>query len=60
MKRKNKRGLKSRNNGFQTPSYSSPTNGKRGCLCWDANTYSKECCDGTIRAQGVGVTRKLV
>ena len=37
------------------PSRTSPTGGERGCLCWDTNKYSSECCDGDIRAQGIGV-----
>ena len=37
------------------PSRTSPTGGERGCLCWDTNKYSIECCDGDIRAQGIGV-----
>lgn len=32
---------------------SSPKGGKRGCLCKD-NTYKKECCDGSLQAQGIG------
>ena len=39
-----------------TPSRSSPKGSKRGCLCWDKGTYSKKCCDGSLRAQGIGVT----
>jgi hypothetical protein len=39
---------------FKTPSYSSPRSRGRGCLCWDTNKYSKECCDGSLRAQGIG------
>lgn len=39
--------------------YSSPKNGKRGCLCWDTETYSKKCCDGHYRSQGVGSVTKL-
>ena len=39
---------------FETPSYSSPRGGRRGCLCKDGKTYSKKCCDGTLRAQGIG------
>jgi hypothetical protein len=31
-----------------------PTNKKRGCLCKNG-TYSKKCCDGTYRSQGVGI-----
>ena len=41
-------------NEFKTPSRTSPKGGRRGCLCWDKNTYSKECCDGSLRAQGIG------
>ena len=42
---------------FKTPSKSSPKGGRRGCLCWDSNTYSIKCCDGSLRAQGIGRTR---
>lgn len=34
---------------------SSPTGGKRGCLCPDG-TYSAECCNGELQNQGVGST----
>lgn len=34
----------------------SPTSSKRGCLCKDGETYSKECCDGEIINQGIGTT----
>tara|TARA_R110000737_G_scaffold285851_1_gene292393 strand:+ start:6 stop:1106 length:1101 start_codon:yes stop_codon:yes gene_type:complete len=46
-----------RNNKNKTfiPSRTSPTGGERGCLCWDTNTYSIECCDGSMQAQGIGV-----
>lgn len=37
-----------------TKSRTSPKGGKRGCLCPDGKTYSTECCDGTLEAQGVG------
>ena len=37
----------------ETKGKSSPQRGKRGCLCKD-NTYSPKCCDGTLRAQGIG------
>ena len=44
----------------ETPSYSSPKGGSRGCLCKDGKTYSSKCCNGALRAQGVGsVTRYL-
>ena len=36
----------------------SPVGGKRGCLCPD-NTYHKKCCDGSYRAQGIGVTVRI-
>ena len=42
---------------FKTPSKSSPKGCNRGCLCWDTNKYSKKCCDGSLRAQGIGRTR---
>lgn len=37
----------------KTPSRTSPQGGNRGCLCEDG-TYSIECCDGSLQAQGVG------
>ena len=37
------------------PSRTSPTGGGRACLCWDTNKYSIECCDGSMKAQGIGV-----
>tara|TARA_R110000744_G_scaffold195762_2_gene314879 strand:+ start:772 stop:1128 length:357 start_codon:yes stop_codon:yes gene_type:complete len=33
---------------------SSPQNDKRACLCKDKETYSRECCDGSLQAQGIG------
>lgn len=30
------------------------TNSKRGCLCKDKNTYSRECCEGKTINQGIG------
>jgi len=38
---------------FFTPSRTSPKGGRRACLCED-NTYSIKCCDGSLRAQGIG------
>lgn len=32
----------------------SPKGGKRGCLCEDGKTYSKDCCKGADINQGVG------
>ena len=40
----------------KTPSRTSPKGGKRACLCKDSNTYSIKCCDGSLWAQGVGVS----
>lgn len=37
------------------PARSSQNGGQRACLCPDENTYSRECCDGSIWAQGIGV-----
>jgi len=43
---------------FITPGNSSPKGKKRACLCED-NTYSTKCCDGSLRAQGIGrITRE--
>jgi len=32
----------------------SPQGGNRACLCWDKETYSIKCCDGSLQAQGIG------
>lgn len=40
---------------MKTESKVSPRGGKRGCLCKDGK-YRKECCDGSLQAQGVGKT----
>jgi hypothetical protein len=42
---------------FKTPSKTSPKGSRRGCLCED-NTYSTKCCDGSLRAQGIGSTSR--
>jgi len=36
------------------PSRTSPRGGRRACYCKHRNTYSRECCDGSIWAQGLG------
>ena len=41
------------------PSRTSPRGSSRGCLCWDSNTYSISCCDGSIHAQGIGVITRI-
>lgn len=40
---------------MKTKSKTSPKGGKRGCLC-DDGTYKKDCCNGDLQNQGVGVT----
>jgi len=40
----------------KTPSKTSPKDSQRGCLC-DDGTYSSECCDGSLKAQGIGSTK---
>jgi len=32
----------------------SPNSSSRACYCEDENTYSRECCDGSLWAQGIG------
>ena len=44
----------------KTPSYTSPINSARACLCKDTNTYSRKCCDGSLWAQGIGVISRTV
>jgi len=44
---------------FSNGRYSSPKNGKRGCLCPDGQTYSTKCCDGSYQAQGIGSITKI-
>jgi len=41
---------------MKIPSNTSPKGGRRACLCKDRNTYSIECCDGSLWAQGVGIS----
>ena len=45
-----------RQSKYKTPSRTSPKGGKRGCLCADG-TYNSKCCDGSLEAQGIGVTK---
>lgn len=30
---------------------------RRGCLCADNKRYSRDCCDGSLRGQGIGQTQ---
>tara|TARA_R100001163_G_scaffold46867_1_gene35196 strand:+ start:936 stop:1088 length:153 start_codon:yes stop_codon:yes gene_type:complete len=41
------------------PSRTSPKGSTRGCLCKDKDTYSRECCDGSLWAQGIGVISRV-
>jgi hypothetical protein len=41
-----------------TKSKTSPKGGKRGCLCKDGK-YHKDCCDGSLEAQGIGKTASV-
>lgn len=42
----------------KTLSKVSPRGGKRGCLCKDGK-YHKDCCDGSLEAQGIGKTASV-
>jgi len=42
----------------RTESKVSPRGGKRGCLCKDGK-YHKDCCDGSLEAQGIGKTASV-
>jgi len=41
------------NKNEKTEGRTSPKGGTRGCLCAN-NTYSVKCCDGSLKAQGIG------
>jgi len=43
---------------MRTVSKVSPRGGKRGCLCKDGK-YHKDCCDGSLEAQGIGKTASV-
>ena len=40
--------------GIDNTNNASPTGGSRACLCKDEQTYSIDCCDGSLWAQGIG------
>ena len=46
-----------KNNSF-IPSRTSPQGSTRGCLCKDTTTYSIQCCDGSLWAQGIGIINR--
>jgi hypothetical protein len=37
-----------------TQGLSSPKNNRRACLCTKTDTYSRDCCNGDLIAQGIG------
>ena len=41
------------------PSRSSPRGSTRACLCKDKLNYSRDCCNGDIMNQGIGVVTKI-
>jgi hypothetical protein len=41
-----------------TASRTSPKGDRRGCLCPDGKSYSRDCCDGSLQAQGIGKITK--
>ena len=38
-----------------TQGLSSPKNNRRGCLCLNENRYGRDCCNGALMEQGIGV-----
>tara|TARA_Y100001963_G_C6653698_1_gene386983 strand:+ start:327 stop:515 length:189 start_codon:yes stop_codon:yes gene_type:complete len=54
QKEKNTKSSKQTRRKNATVSKTSPKASSRGCLCPDGKTYSRDCCDGTLEAQGVG------
>ena len=56
MKYKSKRRLRNKFIELTYGRHASPVGGNRACLCWDEETYRIECCDGSLRAQGIGST----
>ena len=42
------------NKEFVTPSRTSQSGSRKACLCKEENTYSRECCDGSLWSQGIG------
>jgi len=38
-----------------TISWSSPKNNRRGCLCLHEDRYGRDCCEGYLAQQGIGV-----
>jgi hypothetical protein len=41
-----------------TRGLSSPKNDRRSCLCLDGKSYSRDCCNGALQEQGVGVVSR--
>jgi len=38
-----------------TKGLSSPKNNRQGCLCLNENRYGRDCCEGYLQQQGIGV-----
>lgn len=43
----------------ETPSRTSPKGSARACYCKHTNTYSRDCCDGNLWSQGIGVISRV-
>tara|TARA_R100000935_G_C2830103_1_gene164552 strand:+ start:1270 stop:1449 length:180 start_codon:yes stop_codon:yes gene_type:complete len=41
------------------PARAAQNGGQRACLCPDTLNYSRQCCDGSIWAQGIGSITKI-
>jgi len=41
-----------------TRGLSSPKNNRRGCLCLNEDRYGRDCCNGALMEQGIGVIFK--
>jgi len=43
-----------------TRGLSSPKNSRRACLCLDEDRYGRDCCNGALMEQGIGVIESAV
>jgi hypothetical protein len=43
-----------------TRGLSSPKNNRRGCLCVNEDRYGRDCCDGALISQGIGVIQSPI
>ncbi len=58
MRAKNRRNIGPGSSNY-IPARSSQNGGQRACLCPDTLNYSRQCCDGSIWAQGIGSITKI-